>query len=75
MMKSTRHSSLIAGAMIAALGAGLGVQVPSLRTVGAGNNRRPTLPRRDTALAREIADHNEAVERRKAERRARKLTR
>ena len=38
-------------------------------------NQLPPPPCRDTALAREIAEHNEAVERRKAEKKARKLRR
>ena len=33
---------------------------------------RPTLAKRNTALQREIAEHNEAVERRKAEKKARR---
>lgn len=74
-MRSTRASSLAAIAMIAAMGAGLDVAGPPLRSAGSGNNRRPTPPRMDTALAREIAEHNAAVDRRKAEKRTRKFTR
>lgn len=51
------------------------VEPMPLRHAGSGNNRRPSPPRRDTELAREIAEHNEAVERRKAEKKARKLAR
>ena len=40
-----------------------------------GNNRRPTPPKRDTALQREIADHNAEVEARKAAKRDRKRAR
>jgi hypothetical protein len=60
--------------MIAAMGAGMDVAGPALRMrdAGSGNNRRSTPPRMDTALAREIAEHNEAVERRKAEKKAAK---
>lgn len=49
--------------------------VPTLRSAGEGNNRRPTPPRRDTALDRDIADWNEAIERRRAAKMARKLGR
>ena len=73
-MSFTRNSSLTPiAAMIAAMGAGLDVPGPTLRSAGSGNNRRPTPPRRDTALEREIADHNAAVDARKAEKRARKM--
>lgn len=65
-----KRSGLMAAAMLAALGAGLNVPGVTLRDAGSGNNRRSTPPRRDTALAREIADHNAEVDRRKAEKRA-----
>ena len=68
-MKSS-PSSVLTAAMIAAMSAGM--TFPSLRTAGSGNNHRPTPPRMDTALQREIAAHNAAVDRRKAEKRARK---
>lgn len=77
-MRSSGNSraSLMAAMAIAMMGAGHAVAEPvPLRHAGSGNNRRPTPPRRDTALAREIAEHNEAVERRKAEKKARKLGR
>ena len=65
----------MAAAMIAAMGAGANVAGPPLRSAGSGNNRWPTPPRVDTALSREIAEHNEAVARRKAEKKARKYGR
>ncbi len=65
-MRMTRDTaSLVAAAMIAALGAGMDVAGPPLRSVGSGNNRRPTPPKMDTALQREIAEWNAAVERRR----------
>ena len=77
-MRSSGNSraSLMAAMAIAMMGAGHAVAEPvPLRHAGSGNNRRPTPPRRDTALAREIAELNGAVERRKAEKKARKLGR
>lgn len=71
-MRNSRHASMMAVAMIAAMGAGMDVPGPPLRHAGEGNNRRPTPPRRNTELEREIADHNAAVDARKAEKRARK---
>ena len=67
----------MAALAIASMGASLGVlaQAAPLRSAGGGNNRRPTPPKRNTALQIEIADNNEAVERRKAEKKARKLGR
>ena len=64
-MRGTRSALLAASALA----------MPTLRSAGGGNNRRPTPPRLDTALAREIAEHNEAVERRKAEKQAAKRAR
>jgi hypothetical protein len=46
-----------------------------LRAAAHSLNYRPTPPKRDTAMDREIAEWNEAVERRKAEKRARKTGR
>ena len=72
-MRSTGNSraGLMAAMAIAMLGAGHVVAEPvPLRHAGKGNNHRPTPPRRNTALAREIAEHNEAVERQKAEKKA-----
>ena len=68
-----KRSGLMAAAMIAALGAGLNVPGVALRDAGSGNNRRSTPPRRDTALAREIADHNAEVDRRRREKLARRV--
>ena len=73
-MRNANLMAALALAMVA--GTGQAAQaMPTLRTAGDGNNRHPTPPRRDTALAREIAEHNAAVERRKAEKRARKMGR
>ncbi len=62
-----RRASMMAALSLAMLAAGSPVAqaAPTLRTAGDGNNRRPTPPRRDTALEREIADWNAAVEARK----------
>ena len=65
----------MAATMIAAMGAGLNVLEPPLRSSGSGNNRRPTPPKIDTDLQREIAAHNEAVDRRRAEKQAAKRAR
>jgi hypothetical protein len=64
---------LMAAAMIAARGAGT-VAMPAPRK-GSARAHRPTPPRLDTAQAREIAEHNAAVDRRKAEKKAAKLAR
>lgn len=75
-MRSTRHSSLMAAAMIMAMGAGHHVGVASRPTGNVTNAEpnpyRPRPPKRNTALQREIAAHNEAVEARKAAKKARK---
>ena len=70
-MRSTglkRHAALAALVMA---GSALEQAAP-LRSAGNGNNRSPTPPRMGPALQREIAEHNAAVDRRKAEKRARK---
>jgi hypothetical protein len=74
-MRMTKYSSLYAAAMILAMGAGLDVAGPPLRSSGSGNNRRPTPPKMDTPLQREIAEWNAAVERRREERRHRRSAR
>lgn len=75
-MRSTRHSSLVEAAMILALGAGHGAGVvartPGRVTNADPNPHRPRPPKRNTELQREIAAHNEAVEARKAAKKARK---
>lgn len=74
-MRSTgmKRSSLMATLAIALAGAGAAVAQPvTLRDAGSGNNRRSYRPKRDTALQREIADHNAAVEARQAAKRDRK---
>ena len=75
-MRSTRHSIMMAAAMIMAIGDGNLVGVASRptgnRTNAEPNPYRPHPPKRNTALQREIAAHNDAVEARKAEKKARK---
>ena len=66
---------MMAAAMIAAMGAGMDVAGPTLRSAGSGNKRRPTPPRMDTEIAREIAEHNAAVDRRRADKRLAKSKR
>lgn len=72
-MRSTR-SVLLAASALALLG-GLGAAAQAMPAPRKGGNRdcKPTVPRLDTALQREIAEHNEAVERRKSDKKARKL--
>lgn len=71
-MRDSKPSSLLmmaaASMAIAGLGPGLTGVLPPHRS-----GHRPTPPKRSTELQREIADHNEAVEARKAEKKARKL--
>ena len=77
-MRSSRNSGLMAAAAITVLGgaAYAGPEpMPTLRSVGSGNNRRPAQPKRATELDREIADHNAAVEARQAAKRDRKRAR
>lgn len=69
------RSGLLAVSMIAAMGAGLDVAGPPLRFAGSGNNRRPTPPKMDTELQREIAAHNAAVDERNAVKRRAKRRR
>ena len=71
-MRNFHNASVAAAAMIAAMGAGLDVAGPPLRSTGGNPARRPTPPKMGTELQREIAAHNEAVERRKAEKKARR---
>jgi hypothetical protein len=74
-MRSTgmKRSSLMAALAIALAGAGAAVAQPvTLRDAVSGNNRRSYRPKRDTALQREIADHNAAVEARQAAKRDRR---
>lgn len=69
-MRNTRDTSLLAAAMITTMGAGR--RVACTVTSADPNPYRPRPPKRSTALQREIAAHNEAVEARKAEKKARK---
>ena len=77
-MRSTR-SALLAASVMAMVG-GLGAAAQAMPAPRKGSARDYT-PRRvavnaeNSALAREIAEHNAAVERRKAEKKARKLVR
>lgn len=71
------RASLIAAMAVAMMGAGLAqVSMPATRK-GSSRDYDPPAPKRKpaTKLVREIAEHNEAVERRKAEKKARKLAR
>ena len=75
-MRSTRHSSLMAAAMLMAIGDGNLVGAAS-RPTGNVTNANPDPyrhrpPKHDIQLKREIAAHNDAVEARKAEKKARK---
>ena len=75
-MRSTRSSLLAVTALMTMASSSLAIaEPPSLRSVGSGNNRRPTPPRQDTELQREIAAHNAAVDARKAAKRAAKSPR
>ncbi len=72
-MRSSRNSGLMAALAIALAGVGAKVaQLVSLRDAGSGNNRKSHRPKRGTALEREIADHNAAVEAKKRSKRERK---
>lgn len=70
-MRSTKHNSLLVTAALIAAGAGMAIAAP--RRTPHRESYRPTPPKRNTELQREIADHNAAVEARKAEKRARKM--
>ena len=67
------------GILLASTGLAMGLSAlaalpaVNLRDAGEGPARRRHQPKRNTELEREIADHNEAVERRKAEKRRRRL--
>lgn len=75
-MRSTRHSLSMAEVMVMAMVSGTGAGAypitPGLVTNADPNPYRHRPPERDTQLQREIADHNAAVEARKAEKKARK---
>ena len=60
--------------VIAGIG-GLAVVGPPLHTAGSGYRRPAAWQRRDTDLAREITEHNAAVDRRKADKRLAKSKR
>ncbi len=73
MRSSTRMSLAATLAIVAGLGVAQEA-MPAPRK-GSGRAHKPTPPRMDTELAREIAEHNRAVEYRKAEKKAAKLAR
>lgn len=63
-----RLASLMGAAQLEAPASGgpaADLAAPTLRTAGQDNNRRPTPPRTSTALQRETAEWNAAVEARK----------
>ena len=68
------RASLVAATMLSMMAAGAEVALP-LRSAASGNGYRPTPPRLDSDLAREIAEHNAEVDRSKAEKRAAKMAR
>lgn len=73
-----RNRGMVA-AMALAMFAGMGAAQSAIPAPRKGSSRDydPPAPKRKpaTQLEREIAEHNEAVERRKAEKKARKLAR
>ena len=69
-MRSSRHQAMLAATALSLL-ASQELLAP-LRSAGSGNNYKPTRQKLDTALQREIAEHNAAVDARKAAKRARK---
>lgn len=71
-MRSSTRGSLLAAAAIAMMGAGVAMPAPRK---GSGRAYRPTPPRLDSEQAREIAAHNAEVDRKRAEKKARKLVR
>ena len=66
-----RMNGLLAAAALMLAGSSAAAAMPSLKTAHR-DGHRPTPARRDTAMQREIAEHNAAVEARKAEKRAKK---
>ena len=77
MERVINSNRLMTAAMLCTV-AGLGgifAAEPQSRTAGSGYKRQPAWMRRDTELAREIAEHNAAVDRRRAEKRLAKSKR
>jgi len=74
-MRNTK-SAMLAASMLAMVG-GLSAADQAMPAPRNGRNRdyKPTTPCQDSALAREIAEHNATVERRKAEKMAAKRAR
>ena len=71
-MRSSTRSSMLAAATLAMLAVGDAMPPPRK---GSARAYKPTPAKRDTAQAREIAEHNAEVDRRKAEKKAAKLAR
>lgn len=67
----TNRASLMAALTVSM--ASISCPALSLRTAGSGNNRRPYKPPQNTELQREIVAHNLEVDRRKMEKRDRRL--
>ena len=72
-MRNSKHSSLLMMAAASMISAGFSPGLTGILPPHRSGHR-PTPPKRDTELQREIAAHNEAVEKRKAEKKARKAT-
>ncbi len=67
-------STLLAMAAIAAAGTGLANAMPAPRK-GSNRHYKPAPPKRDTALQREIAEHNARIDERNAAKRDRRAMR
>lgn len=74
MFKSNRLGLASAAMLMLAASSTAQAALPAPRK-GSARDYKPTPPRQDGALAQEIAAHNEAVERLKAEKKARKQAR
>jgi hypothetical protein len=66
------RASLMAAMAIALAGNGLAQAAMPAPRKGGHRDYKPSPPRLDSAVARAIADHNAEVDRRKAEKKARK---
>ena len=75
-MRNARSVLMAATAMSVMAGlSAMADAVPTLRSAGSGNNRRPTPPKMDTAWERECAERNAAIVQRNAEKKAAKRAR
>ena len=76
-MRNMRSSLLAASVLAMVSGLGAAAQAMPAPRKGSSRDYDPPAPRRKAAtqLEREIAEHNEAVDRRKAEKRAAKMDR